>query len=512
MRRTILRGGGVTALALLAFAGTSQAQTTRSTIAQSLAPPALPLSRVENALIEFPLPKGEEAYGSIDGKKMHKYVQELAAISLRYRDAGHPKYWGRLIGTESERQTNDWLAGKFRALGLSDVRIQPLDLPPQWTPMNWDVAVTAKGKTIHLNSAQPDYEDNPMPSTELDAVYVGLGTEADFMGKDVKGKAVFISSMLGVTNARAVKRADDKRAAAIFEVSMLPGNMRYQAYPSATKAPAFTVGNDDGTAARELIEAAGAGLPAKVSVHLDIQKIPNLKTDLVWGTLPGMSDETIYITAHKDGWFEGASDNAAGVASMLGLAEYFAKLPKERRKRTMIFIGLDGHHNGQGGAVGANWLRDHKDTLFAKTALFLNDEHPATIITQPRPRYYPGDELAWANSYMPLQWYAGGKTRPQLQSIAWNAFKEFGVPVEMDPSPTPPASDMGFFYRFTPGVDASEYHSYFHTDWETPEVVPWTGLEASTRAFAKIIDGVNKLPLSALKRPEDKSPLGPYEE
>ena len=52
----------------------------------------------------------------------------------------------------------------------------------------------------------------------------------------------------------------------------------------------------------------------------------------------------------------------------------------------------------------------------------------------------------------------------------------------------------------------SEYHNYFHTDWETPETVPWTGLEASTRAFAKIIDEVNKLPLSALKRPEEPAP------
>jgi hypothetical protein len=43
---------------------------------------------------------------------------------------------------------------------------------------------------------------------------------------------------------------------------------------------------------------------------------------------------------------------------------------------------------------------------------------------------------------------------------------------------------------------------YFHMDAETPETVPWTGLEASTRAYAKVIDEVNKLPLSALQRPE----------
>jgi hypothetical protein len=498
-------------LALLAFAPASDAQAPaakadapRSTIAQSLTPPALSQSRVDSALIEFPLPKGEEAYGAIDGRKMHKYVEELADISKRYRDAGHPKYWGRLIGTESERETNEWLAGKFRALGLSDVRIQPLDLPPQWTPMTWDVAVTANGRTVHLNSAQPDYEANALPAADLDAVYVGLGTEADFMGRDVKGKAVFLTSMLGVTNERAVKRADDKGAAVIFEVNMLPGNMRYQAYPSGTKAPAFTVGNDDGTAARTLIEAAGAGVPAKVHVALDVQKVPNLKTALVWGTLPGMTDETIYITAHKDGWFEGASDNASGVASMLGLAEYFAKVPKEKRKRTIVFIGLDGHHNGTDGALGVKYLTANKATLFAKTALLLNDEHPSTIFTQSRPRYYPGDELAWANTAMPLQWFAGGKERPVLRKIMWDAFKLFGQPLEFDPSPTPPASDASYFYRFTPAIDASEYHNYFHTDWETPEAVPWTGLQASTRAFAKIVDEVNKHPLSDFQRPEDK--------
>src|SRR5215472_6749155 len=220
----------------------------RSTIAQSLTPPALSQQRVTDGLIEFPLPKGEEKYRAIDGKKIHQYVVDLANISLRYRDAGHPKFWGRIIGTESDRQTEEYLAGKFRAAGLSDVRIQHLDLPPQWIPQTWDVALSAGGKTIHLNSAQPDYDAKPLPQggVDLDAVYAGLGTEADFAGKDVRGRAVFVYSQLGAPDEGGVKRAADKGAAAVFEVSMLPGNMRYQAYPSGTDAPAFTVGNDDG--------------------------------------------------------------------------------------------------------------------------------------------------------------------------------------------------------------------------------------------------------------------------
>jgi hypothetical protein len=49
----------------------------------------------------------------------------------------------------------------------------------------------------------------------------------------------------------------------------------------------------------------------------------------------------------------------------------------------------------------------------------------------------------------------------------------------------------------------SEFYHYFHTDQETPDTVPWTGLEATTRAYAKIIDEVNKLALSDLQRPEE---------
>jgi hypothetical protein len=104
---------------------------------------------------------------------------------------------------------------------------------------------------------------------------------------------------------------------------------------------------------------------------------------------------------------------------------------------------------------------------------------------------------------MPLQWYAGGPSRPELQKIAISAFRQFGVMIDLYPNPTPPASDMSSFYCFVPGVDAGEYHHYFHTDLETPQTVPWTGLEASTRAYAKIIDEVNKMPLSTFQRPKE---------
>jgi len=224
-----------------------------------------------------------------------------------------------------------------------------------------------------------------------------------------------------------------------------------------------------------------------------------------------VTDETIYLVAHRDGWFDAAGDNASGVASIVALAEYYAKVPQTDRRRTMIFVGLDGHHNsGTGAGVGRRWMWDNRARLFPKTALVINAEHPSTIQTTVRPRYYQsGDTIVWSNTYMPQQWYAGGPSRRTLETIAVHAFRAFGASMYLDPNPRPPAGDLGALFRGVPGVATSEFYHYFHTDQETPDAVPWTGLEATTRSYARIIDEVNKVPLTELQRPEEPLPGPP---
>ena len=465
---------------------------------------------LQDSLLQWPLPSGAEAYSDIDGRRLHQYIVDQAEMSRRYRDQGHPQFWGRITGTSADAESADWLAAKFREIGLTGVRTQPLELEPQWMAQSWEVSVDAANETFLLHSAQPAYRTSPTSpgGLQVDVAYVGLGSEADFAGRDVRGKAAFAFGMLGVRSEGALARADANGAAAIFDVRMLPGNMRYQAYPARTNVPTFTIGSDDGYRVRDLL---GVGETLRLSLSLDVEIVPDLETALVWGTLPGATDETIYIMAHRDGWFDAAGDNASGVASMIGLAEHYAQMPQSERRRTLVFIGLDGHHNlgpDGGGAAGGFWLMDHREELFAKTALVINCEHPSTVQTTVRPRYMGEDDIVWSNVYMPQQWYVGGPSRPQLGAIAASAFREFGVSTYLEPNTEPPAGDLGWrggpeLWRFVPGIATSEFHHYFHTDRETPETVLWTGLEASTRAYARIIDEVNKLELSDLQRPEE---------
>jgi hypothetical protein len=459
--------------------------------------------------LHWPVPAGSAKYGAIDGKRLWRYVAEQAEIARHYRDDGHPQFWGRLAGTSADVADAQWLLNKYRQIGLTDTRLQTVNFfNPQWSASSWTASANTADKTVQLSSAEPAYGSPGTEGKELDLpiVYVGLGGEADFAGRDVRGKAILLvksppSYQAGT--ADILKRAEDHGAAAIFSMDLRGGNYNTQSYRAYTKVPIFNLGTKDGEALRDMIGHAPPDALPHVKIRLEVNWASDQKSYLVWGTLPGKTDETIYVIAHRDGFFEAAGDNASGVATMLGLAEYFAKIPKEQRRRTIVFLGMDGHHNIKPGGFGREWLVANRAQFFSKTALMINAEHPAEMLTH-------GAATGGTNTTIPLEWYAGGASRPQLEKIAVDAFREFGVPVWTHPSERPPGGDLGRFYWFVPGVVAqSNDFIAMHTVGDTPDNVPWTGLEAAARAYAKIIDGVNRLALKDLQQPETADPNAP---
>jgi hypothetical protein len=506
------------------YPGRSQTSSPRNPMIE----PGAAVYKLEDAYLEWPVAATERAYTAIDGKRLHGYVSEIAAISRRYRDQGHPQYWGRIEGTSADAESAQWVFDKLKQAGLPEVRIQSFDLPPQWMPQSWDVAAVGSGKTVQLATAQPAARGigTPASGLDLEAVYVGLGNAADFAGRDIRGKAVFIYSMpepgVWANSANyngAVRRAEDGGAAAVLVVICLPGNIRTEfpvlraplgsAAPGVNngaprpaalepgRVPEFTMGYEDGEAMRELIEQAPAGRPAHVKVRLEVQMVPGLKSSNVWGELPGLSDENIMIVAHRDGYFEASGDNASGMATMVGLAEYFAKIPKAKRRRTIKFIGTTGHHSTP---IGVQWMADNKDTVFPKTALLINAEH--TALTQ---QYFFAGKLRPANTTNALHWYFNGSR--SLTEIAIQAFRVFGVPT-YDGTDRVAMAEISRISQFAPSFGVINVDTYYHSDHESPDTVPWTGLGSVTRAFAKIIDDVNKLGIKDLEPPLTSTATG----
>jgi hypothetical protein len=115
----------------------------------------------------WPLPASAKTYATIDGHRMKQHVDELVAISRKSRNAGN-RQWGRIAGTPSGLESQQWLASKFRQAGL-EVRIDDFELRPQAFPKSWEVNITGAGKTLRLTSASPIITfANYMPSAAGD--------------------------------------------------------------------------------------------------------------------------------------------------------------------------------------------------------------------------------------------------------------------------------------------------------------------------------------------------------
>jgi hypothetical protein len=80
----------------------------------------------------------------------------------------------------------------------------------------------------------------------------------------------------------------------------------------------------------------------------------------------------------------------------------------------------------------------------------------------------------------------------QLAALSLDAFKRFGVAVleGMEPGAS---GDMGPIGRVVPSVQLITSPFYYHSDHDRASDVPEAGLERVARAYARIIDGVNKL-------------------
>jgi hypothetical protein len=223
---------------------------------------------------------------------------------------------------------------------------------PQTFPKSWGVSVAGGGKTLALSSAFPWFSfgqlaPSPEGTMDLDS---GLGRPRHGLGFSRQGRSWqggILSYSIPTPSSLiqsegwmgAAERAQAAGARALIVIVAIPGNIQFASHleglsPSGNKMPVFTLGLDDGEAAESLI-AAGGG---KAQTHLEwkVETFTGLKAANIIGVLPGQTDENIVVISHADGYFEGANDNAAGMAAMLGVAEYFAKVPKAARRRTML--------------------------------------------------------------------------------------------------------------------------------------------------------------------------------
>ncbi len=325
--------------------------------------------------------------------------------------------------------TTDWVAAQFKRIGLEQVRLQEFVLPPQWFPTSWEMSASGAGKTVALKTAFPLFNSVATKgAVELEPIWIGMGTAADFAGRNVTGKAVVVYGFPNpggrgntALTLGAVKRAEAAGAAAVVVTLGFPGNVLNEPQAGGTVAPAnvpvFMLGDQDGTAIRQMIERNET---PKLRMRLAVETRTGLKTNNVWGVLPGATDENIAVMAHTDAFFEGAMDNASGMATLVALAEHYAKVPKAQRRRTMTFFTTSAHHSPSGEDAGVSWVHHNMKDMWSKTALLINCEHTAQVAT-----YLVGEAFITSNLVSARRWFVGGSDL--LKNIVLKTFKEYGI-------------------------------------------------------------------------------------
>jgi hypothetical protein len=444
----------------------------------------------------FPLKPGQEAYADVDGYRIKEDIKRITAFSLKSLDDGE-LYWGRIPGTKYHQMGMEFLATEYAKLGL-EVRREPIDLPALWYPTKLNASYETAAKTAPLLTMFPidGTKATPKNGITAEAIWVGIGAAPDLAGRDLRGKAVLIystfvpggrshsaSDRAGLFNSNTL--ATKAGAALIINVMAVPGNGQFnpEGAPEGPDAvPTLTISQDEGFLLRDML---AAGQKVTLSVTLDIEERTGLKTENVYAVLPGATDEQFVVMAHCDGFFQGAMDNASGMATGLELARHYVKLPKSARPRTIVFLATPDHHHGEYGRAQVIKNYDWK-----KVAAILNLEHTSQTLL-----YMYNQDLVTANAISARRWYASGSDR--FQQLVKNTFRDFNVSIYTVPERNAGGS-LGALTSFAPAFHIID-HVIYHTTLDTPELVPAVGLTYSARAFLKILDESNRMTMAELR-------------
>ena len=175
-------------------------------------------------------------------------------------------------------------------------------------------------------------------------------------------------------------------------------------------------------------------LNASLNLNSELKRVeaPNVVATLT-GRDPSLRDEYVVFSAHWDHLgvgapdktgdtiYNGALDNATGVASVLEIARVLSSLPlAERPRRSILFLIPTAEEQG---LIGAEWYSLHPLVPIAKTAANINLDSM--------------NILGPTHDFVPL-----GAERSSLKAVVEAVAKERGLRISPDPRP-----EQGSFFR-----------------------------------------------------------------
>ena len=266
----------------------------------------------------------------------------------------------RLAGTEAEARARDWAVKKLTAMGFSNVRVEPFDMPV-WVrgresaeilaPFPQPMVVAALG-----NSGSTGPEGVVGEIVAFDSID-SLKAAPDAL---VRGKIIFVDHAMpanqdgsgygqyGAPRRQGPTIASQKGAAAIVVRSIgtdrhrnpHTGVMTFD--DGARPIPAGALSNPD---ADQLLRILKRGKPVRMKLVLQSQNIGIRQSGNVIAEVPGRDPSLppVLVSGHLDSWDQGtgAVDDASGVAIAAAAAKRIMDAGRPLRTIRVVWFGAE---------------------------------------------------------------------------------------------------------------------------------------------------------------------------
>lgn len=331
-------------------------------------------------------------------QEMFTWASEIVDITER-----HSQF--RRIGTPGDAEVRAYIVSQLKQWGFDSVQQQSYDTKVRHYD-SWSLSVSGQSIPSYFMRGA-GYTSKGGVTGRLNYVGESIDPQANYAGQivvfDIRGQSVpgaaagqlgeFVHDPNGTLasgsfggKGGAIPRnfpVSYYQAAEQGAVAMIgifkdydTGTNKFYSDPSAmvqTKIPGLFLGKQDGQALIEQIEKAESFIEAQVSITGRVKKS---KSANIVATLNGQKKDSIIVNTHHDAGWSGAVQDASGVAAVMGLAKYFAKVPSNFRQKTLVFV-FDGSHYDWNYPMGANIFAEQNPKVMDSTVLAIGIEHIA---------------------------------------------------------------------------------------------------------------------------------------
>jgi len=448
-------------------------------------------------------PAGRTSFdGSVDALFAEGYPQELETYFCSL--GTNPELGFRWAGTSAERAVSDRVAEEMKAMGLRDVRLEPV---PVDVFEFEEASLTVGGRRMTASTVAGVPPTGPAGVT-APVVYVRGGTTADFdAAGDVSGRIVLVDLKLGSWWLTLPALEAAERGAVGVVATSTPDDPKYFSgddnalgsfdgqYDSGAP-PWIYISRRDGDWLKSKLAAGPVAATLVLKEEVTLAGAGGTGFNVV-GEIPGSrgDGQIVLFAAHQDAHFRAGADDTAGLVNLLTIARAM-KASGYRPASTMVFLATTGEEFGATDAyydwiIGAWWAatRAHPDWP-GRVRAFINLEtmalEGAPLTLRASPELRPWLERLIARSSDLLLYGAEVLTPVSAWNDQWT-FTAAGIP------------------SFKMNVQTDAYDAIYHTNLDSPALVDYAHLARIAkfvfRAAGELDHG--PLPYSLTARGED---------